>query len=413
MPIKKDNRINKSKQGLSTLLPIYFMLVLIVSGCFKIESWCLLLPLAFIVCKCGSGNEGALKCNYLDTVFLIICIAEIVLLCGSSYVPNSIVAFVNFMGAIVLWFFMRCFLTEEYHINVIVVVLLIASAFLSFLTLLHYLKHRSLFIDLGFDDLTAVRQYYRPLGELSNDWTSLLICLLPAPLVVFLKTGNKYLKFFCLVIFIAVNTSVLVSFSRGGYLSLFFYYLTALFITVLFYRKHLAKYLSIVFCSIALSVIVVLPDRESITTTLSMNKTTVQSRSTEGRLTKWKESLDLFKSKPYMGYGGGNYVLASTLHGNKQYETLSFRSTNSYLQLLVEKGIIGLVCFLIGAIAVFKIVIDSAKKSEYTIPFISAFVALTIHEFFFSSFFEKMYLPLLAVVYLYIIAYYSFRYEKE
>ena len=144
-----------------------------------------------------------------------------------------------------------------------------------------------------------------------------------------------------------------------------------------------------------------------------MNKTTVQSRSTEGRLTKWKESLDLFKSKPYMGYGGGNYVLASTLHGNKQYETLSFRSTNSYLQLLVEKGIIGLVCFLIGAIAVFKIVIDSAKKSEYTIPFISAFVALTIHEFFFSSFFEKMYLPLLAVVYLYIIAYYSFRYEKE
>lgn len=412
MKYKEDINNDNRKLFLWILLPIILLAVLVLSGCSKIISWSLLLPITVFISKKSPITQKA-GLQLLDYSFLIIAASEILALLRSSYMPNSVDSFLSFAAAIVLWFYMRSYITEKKQIVYIVYLLLLASVVLTSLTILNYVKHRNHFLRLGFVDLTAVRQYYHPLGQLSNDWTAMLICLLPAPFVVLFRSNKNVLKVLCAATLVAINYAVLVSFSRGAYLALFLFYISLLFSIVLFHRKSFIKCACIATISLAISFSFTMPDRVSVLTTLSMNKTTVQSRSTEGRLNRWQESLTLFKSKPCTGYGGGNFQMASTLYGNKNYDTLSFRSTNSYLQILVEKGAIGGVCYLLAIIAVMVTAIASAKKSLDTIPFIAAFIALLAHELFFSSISEKIYLLFVMVILLYLTYYPLIHHEKE
>lgn len=408
---KVDNNINKWKQSWESMFPVFLLIVLVVSGYCKIVSWSILVP--FTVFFCLKRNLiMSVRLHYLDYSFLLIGVSEIMALIFSYYLPKSVDYFLYFSGALVIWFFLRSCIIQQNQIKIIVFSLLFISIVVAVITLSCYFKHRDRFFNLGFDDLTAVRQYYRPLGVLSNDWTALLLYMLPAPLSILFRSNNRVLKVICLISFVFVNVSILTCYSRGGYLSLFLFYLTLLVIMAIFHRKMLIKYAGISILSIIISMCIMLPDRKPVLSTMEMNRTTVQSRSTEGRFSKWKESFALFKSKPYTGYGSGNYQMASSLHGNKNYDTLSFRSTNSYLQILVEKGAIGGACYFIGIIAVIIAAFSSAKISIDSIPFISAIVSLFSHEFFFSSVPENFYLLLLTVILLYMI-YYPISYEKE
>lgn len=412
MKSKEDINNDNRKLFLGLLIPIILLTVLVVSGCSKIISWSVLLPITVFISKRSPITRRS-GLQLLDYSFLIIAASEIIVLLCSSYVPNSVDSFLSFAAAIVLWFYMRSYITEKKQVEYIVYLLLLASVVLTSLTILNYVKHRSHFHSLGFVDLTAVRQYYRPIGVLSNDWTAVLICLLPSPLVLLFRSKNIVLKVLCAVTLVATNYAVLISFSRGAYLALFLFYISLLVSIVLFHRKSFIKCAGFTTIILAISFCFTIPDKISALTTLSMNKTTVQSRSTEGRLNKWQESLALFKSKPITGYGSGNFQMASTLFGNKNYDTLSFRSTNSYLQILVEKGAIGGICYLFAIIAVMVIAIASARKSLDLIPFISALAALLAHDFFFSSMPEKTYLLFALVVLIYLTYFPLIHHEKE
>ncbi|MBO7437263.1 MAG: O-antigen ligase family protein [Bacteroidaceae bacterium] len=403
---------NKSEQLI--LLPAIILTVLVVLGCFKMVSWCIVLPLAVLMCIRRPADKRVFRISFLDVSLLLICAAELAASIYSGYVPKSVDACARVTGIVTLWFYMRYFITDRSQVAVMIKTLLLTSLVMAVITMITYLKHRAAFMEMGYTDLTPVRQYYRPLGIISNDWTAILICLLPASLTLILRNGNIYVRILGLLTFIAMNVVILVSFSRGGYVSLFFFYLTAFGAILLFHRKVMVKFICIAACTLTISLgSVMMSDKESVLTTLSLNRTTVQHRSTDARLGKWQEAVDLFKSRPYLGYGSGNYQQASALYGKKEYNALSFRSTNSYLQVLAEKGLLGGICYLIGIVAFIVRSVVSARKNVDTIPFIAAFAALLVHEFFFSSIFENNCLPLLTIIIMFLSVYPVCRYEKK
>ena len=173
------------------------------------------------------------------------------------------------------------------------------------------------------------------------------------------------------------------------------------------------RYFSFVLCVIVLaSVILLYPEKKSILTTCSISKTTSQKRSIGGRFVKWNEALTIFKHFPITGAGSGNYALASSRYTEeKQGELFTSRSTNTCLQLLVEKGLTGIatygILFIICCFYGFK----QAKRGEISvIVLLASFIALFVREISFSSLFEK---DMLLILFLLMVSNFVQSVEKE
>ena len=394
-------------------IPSFALLSLLtICGFTSITLGFLLCPFVLIICCKRINNSKSFHLQLLDCSLLIICVIEIFLLFFSSYIPNSINSVLNVLFGVCFWFLLRVCINKS-TFNSYLKVLSVIILLLSFGTLLFYAKHRSGFIQAGYEDMTLVRQYYHPFGIISNDWVAVLICLLPIPMHSYLNSERLYQKTTHLVSFTALNLALLVSFSRGAYLSLFIYYgLCSLF----YFTKGTSRkkrFIRLFICTVAISSIALLPDKASLTTTLSATSTTSQKRSITGRYKKWGEAIALFKENLVYGTGGGNYGKSSDLFVKQDGLSLSNRSTNSYLQLIVEKGLVGASAYLFSIICILIMGFKYRSRLFNSIPFIASLVAFSVREFFFSSLFIEKHLPLLLAVSLYVVFCEFVDYETE
>ena len=262
------------------------------------------------------------------------------------------------------------------------------------ITLLFFLVHRNKFYSVGFEDLTDFRAYYRPLGQLSNDWVTVLLCLLPFTLTsIFIFIGSWW-KYCFLLIGVLNIIALLVSFSRGAYWAVFLFWALLFLWTILLKKNKLKEILSVTVFIWLVSLIIVYPERKAIITTCAISKTVSQQRSIEGRFTKWKEAVNLFLLFPSTGVGGGNYALASDCYPQKRLGLFT------YLQIATEKGIVGIVgycsCLLILVVLGIKNVLN--KRILVTIFCFSTLIALSVREITFSSLFEIDMLLVLSVI---------------
>lgn len=112
---------------------------------------------------------------------------------------------------------------------------------------------------------------------------------------------------------------------------------------------------------------------------LFMERTTAQKQyfqpvfSTLMRLSYWRETLSIIKSKPLTGMGIGNFNLTQSRYAH-----------NSYLQIWAEMGILGIASFLWLIIAIFQSAtknIRSSSNKELIIGLIAANTVFLIHNF--------------------------------
>jgi len=130
-------------------------------------------------------------------------------------------------------------------------------------------------------------------------------------------------------------------------------------------------------------------------TTVSLFETTSQKRSVEGRISIWSNALDIVKAYPALGVGANNFTLFYNKHKDRSEDSFfTGKVSNSFLQLLVEKGIIGFTFY--GALLIVYFFIlhkricqsaDSTGKAIYSV-FGSAMIALLVRELTFSSVFQ-------------------------
>lgn len=244
-------------------------------------------------------------------------------------------------------------------------------------------------LSVDFQDTYHFRFLFRPLGYITNVWAEVLLILLGWVCLM-----RRYYGLFIFLIIVAI----LFSFSRGAYISLGIFIACLVrrhsgllvfmtFATILysnFWGTYIAlgifitgwlllikpkqmklRLLVISIVSIALTGIF-LPDEMK--TTLIMNQTASQQQSTEGRINATQAGWETFKKHPMLGYGYGNYTFAvdQALNQNSTLPYASF-APNIPIQLLIEKGIIGSLLYLLLAIAVFRTVIKHKKRPESSI----------------------------------------------
>lgn len=250
---------------------------------------------------------------------------------------------------------------------------------------------------LGWKEIYPFKGSFSPFGFKLNDWSTFCIILLPFPLIAaMLGRKNTFLFTLCSVLFILTTYAVLISFSRGAYISIIFFFISLVGLTIHFRLLEDKKWLKPMVISMILLILLSYPISTGIYTTLSMTKTESQQRSTTGRKEILKNGLKKVNVHPLEGRGGYNFGIGESSNASQREDAgTSLYSNNLYLQLLVEKGWIGLfmycALFFYTLWSLFAACRDSKNKQDQFIcvVLLSGLIAYCIKEIFFASFFEN------------------------
>lgn len=341
--------------------------------------------------------------NLLDFSVCGLLLIQLLISVLSSYKANSISHIIGLIQFFVYYLFLRysVFTSKNKQDSF----LISASAWFSILgllTLFSFLLFQFNIEYEGFSDIINFRSLYNPLGQLSNDWVGFLIFFLTITTVVLLKTSHKYLKLGAFVTCIILGYCLVLSFSRGAYLSLICFFIFGL-AGVLYQCK--SKALGFV-ALIAVLVVLSIPFKKEAIETLGMVNTSSQQRSISGRSVLWQGALEMFADNPLQGVGQGNFLINRNAYLEKSPDSFyTERVTNSFLQLLAEQGILGaiawgsvlIICLIFLVKGIFYEKVNSQSRILFTI-ILSGILAYGIREMTFSSFFQNSGLQLILAI---------------
>ena len=191
----------------------------------------------------------------------------------------------------------------------------------------------------GFADTYSFRFLFRPLGYITNAWASVWLVLLGLLAVGYVRIPRWRIGFgLC---WVAVSVALLLSFSRGAFLA--WGVCVGLTFFALRSGKLRAGVLAASLC-IGAGIYLLFPTETA--TTLAMDKTVSQRQSTESRVNATEKAIDVWRAHPWTGTGSGSYTLSmdKTLNEDttRAYTTYA---PNPVVQLLVEKGVVGMVLY--------------------------------------------------------------------
>lgn len=191
----------------------------------------------------------------------------------------------------------------------------------------------------------------------ANFNSSLLVLLLP--LLLFIQT-----KSIILYVLAAIQIGIILLFNaRASSLSLI---CLGIFLISTFYSKGQIKKtikLGTIILVVILSLIFTIGEKEKYFFKYVIDNPFEEQTNNE-RLKLWQNSILLFKEKPILGQGTGNWPIEHLKYGSSQYK-LSFNKNNSYkhahnlyFESLAELGIVGFgllfICFFITVIKYFN-----------------------------------------------------------
>ncbi|MDR0814859.1 MAG: O-antigen ligase family protein, partial [Bacteroidales bacterium] len=325
--------------------------------------WWGLCPFCILIFMWKRSSHPPFRMDIIDMAVCLIAFAEVILFFCSPYQANSLAFPLIFLSFALFWLFLRNRIYSPAVQDLLLFVLTAIGGMLAILTLFFFLFYWVKVTDMGFGDITRFRFLYRPFGMLSNDWTGVMLALLPFSAAAWHKAIKPY-SWLCGAACLLMALSVIVALSRGAVLALLFMGVMA-FTVLLYYRVYPKKRLfSGAAGFIALIALACIPVRAPLQTTFAMTENLSQVRSIEGRINRWNDSRSLFRQHPLTGAGAGNYALASESLSNRRESIYTSRSTNSWLQLAAEKGICGVVCYgLFFAVWLLRILQTLGKRN--------------------------------------------------
>lgn len=326
----------------ATIATVLFLL------CFTSETFTVSCISTFVLAVCFYFNKS-IKITLLDILVVAVLIWEIAI--------TFFVAGVNNVGALsrlyfftVYYFILRLILSDRTSIGYFFCGVYVIVTVVALICTVSFGIFKEKVISSGFESLYDFKYLYRPFGELNNVWASVFLILIG--LVVlgsFFLDGKK--KFLTFIPFTALLYCLSVSFSRGIYISVFLLIVTISGFVVTSSMKGVIK----LFCLTSLlsvCLLMYLPNRNDVQRTIKMVETVSQLRSMENRIKSVQYIIPAMEKAPFMGVGSGRYSLAVN---EFVYEDGSASITdfapNIISQLLLEKGIIGTVLWLMIYVA--------------------------------------------------------------
>lgn len=252
---------------------------------------------------------------------------------------------------LIVYFILRRLLTNKLAVRILRVGSYLPISAALILAICSFFVFRQSVLNVGFADTYYFRFLFRPLGYITNVWAEILLILLG---------WSCFLRRYSIVFIFLSVLAILLSFSRGAYIALTVY----LFCGLLWIKPTQQKLNLLAVSCIAIALTSLFFPKE-MKITLQMNRTLSQQQSTESRINSTLAGWEAFKKYPLLGYGSRNYIYAVDLDLN-QDSTRSYTSCapNLGIQLLLEKGILGTLLYLLLAIAIFRFIWKRREQPE-------------------------------------------------
>jgi O-antigen ligase len=344
----------------------------------------------------SGGNAFQQRLNILDYSVLLVVLLEILSFSTSTYQANS---FQNLMEVCFLFLFyalVRFNLKHDYQRVALFFFLCLGAAWLTRLGFASLIKLQRQLWSMEFYNLIDFRNliwFLNPVGLSIGEWVTTIFVMLPFPLILFIKYRRSRLARIAMVAsLVGMLATIAITFNRGAYVALFAAFLVG---SILFYAYRIfppKKILLFDAVVVGLLVVVMLPWARPVIATLSVVKTTSQARSLGARKSIWKNSLEIVKQHPITGIGANNFTMQYIAYDETESDAFVIRPFNYFLHILIEKGVVGLVVYVL---LLFSFFIVSHKKikllkgdvylSSVVICFMIAYAAVMVRDLSESS----------------------------
>jgi len=341
--------------------------------------------------------QGKLQLNIADAVFLVLLVYELVNYLTSIYRPNSFFYLAKISALTAFYFFVKFSINARRHIINLIYLLTVVGFLFGIYNLNYFISFYSSHDSLG--DINNFKNLYQPMGIGSSEVGGVFLCLICFPTYIFFKQSTNYfITAFSLICVLLMAFGIVTTFSRGVYIA---FILWIIAIPILLHKFNKGNWRPLKFAILITGIVLISGILYSpIGTTLSFNKTESQRLSTAGRLVLINSGFKIFKTNPVLGIGSYNFPLSYAVQ-KSQAEDVRFNGnvSNSYLSLLLEKGIIGFVIYSALIIICFLRVVRSLILPNDIVLLVVCSVSLTailIRELFYSSILVNDYTLLLA-----------------
>jgi O-antigen ligase len=201
----------------------------------------------------------------------------------------------------------------------------------------------------GFTDMVSVKggMILSSIESVTLRWVTIFLAFLPFPLILFLRFA-KYKKTRWLFVIAALTMvyAAILSLSRGIYLAIISFVIVGTFL--LSFYKILPIRRLIIFNTLMVLVLSVclLPVAKPVVSTLGMFTTVSQKRSFEGRISAWRASFEMAKTRPLFGVGQMNFAARYVaFREDEERRGLIGNPFNLFLHILTERGAVGLAAY--------------------------------------------------------------------
>lgn len=214
-----------------------------------------------------------------------------------------------------------------------------------------------------------------------NNYAAYLLLSVFPVFMLFIYEKEKLKKALYLLIFLIITVNIVLTFSRNVYLG---FGIGMLVLIVIYSKKLLAAFIPLLAAALAV------PQIRRRLSEISSSSLDVS------RIKLWKTALLMFKDHPLLGVGNGNY-LANYNEYIKKYPTLYYEYSdhpthNSYLKVMSELGIFGIIIFMAMFLSIvinlYKFIKD--YEDRYFRYFYTGFFASSL-GFLFMNFFDNFF----------------------
>ena len=315
---------------------------------FHVPDPAMLFALPLAVCLTVCLWKCPLRLTHIDFVLLLL--FGYGLFSSSVNCTSSLISATDMAVNLLSYFLARyLFLQKCKETNWLCVALTVCIAALSLLALYQFAVFFDRHIhEVGFASLYDFRYLYRPLGVPSNEWNALQWLWGGIVTLAYLQATDIRIKRLCLLSWLMVWATILLSFSRGGYIAVslccilfFIYWCIKYKFELSEYKKLLLSKWFIVACFAALTIVIGWQYRAEVRQTFRMNETVSQQRSVAGRLEALSFAKEVVKHHSW-GVGKGNYVIAYDFykHGETRSDGFTSYAGNIVAKTMVEGGYI-------------------------------------------------------------------------
>ena len=318
---------------------------------------------------------------WTDLIVAAIWTWEVLLQLHSISPAASLPALENTTAAVLYYFALRLAFNSRNRIGALLTADSLLFGLLAAIGAVAFLLFRNRMAQGGFSDLYDFRFLYMPLGNLTNTWGNLLLGFL-GTIILGLHYGRRpkgtVLLILCLI---PVSYGLIVTFSRGIYISLVFLLLALAAYGIITRSAAWRNKIVAAVLVIAGGILLIMSYGTEVSRTLRMNESVSQQRSTEGRLTAAQTALRLFREHPLAGTGSNTYSLAAnpSLYESDP-EAYTANASSIAIQIATEKGAIGILLWVLLLASLAWSTIRERKRSATPLLVLILTATLLIRE---------------------------------